>query len=66
MLRTSSEATHRFSINGLVVDYSGANMDDFATGDPSAGDLVLVKGIYLRPGRGLRGDAEWNSGRTTG
>ena len=44
-----SEATHRFNINGLVVDYSGANMDDFATGDPSAGDLVLVKGFTFDP-----------------
>jgi len=44
-----SEATHRFNINGLVVDYSGANMEDFATGDPSAGDLVLVKGFTFDP-----------------
>jgi hypothetical protein len=44
-----SEDTHRFSINDLVVDYSGANMDDFATGDPSAGDLVLVKGSTFDP-----------------
>ena len=44
-----SEATHRFSINDLVVDYSAANMDDFATGDPSAGDLVLVKGFTFDP-----------------
>lgn len=44
-----SEATHRFSINDLVVDYSGADMDDFATGDPSAGDLVLVKGFTFDP-----------------
>jgi hypothetical protein len=44
-----SEATHRFSINDLVIDYSGANMDDFATGDPSAGDLVLVKGFTFDP-----------------
>jgi hypothetical protein len=44
-----AEATHRFNINGLVVDYSGANMDDFATGDPSAGDLVLVKGFAFDP-----------------
>jgi hypothetical protein len=42
-------ATHRFNINGLVVDYSGANMDDFATGDPSAGNLVLVKGFTFDP-----------------
>ncbi len=44
-----TEATHRFSINDLVVDYAGANMDDFATGDPSAGDLVLVKGFTFDP-----------------
>jgi uridine phosphorylase len=41
--------THRFNINDLVVDYSAANMDDFATGDPSAGDLVLVKGFTFDP-----------------
>lgn len=38
-------AAHRFRLNGLVVDYSTANMADFATGDPVAGDLVLVKGF---------------------
>jgi hypothetical protein len=37
-------ATKRFNINALVVDYSTANMEDFATGEPAAGDLVLVKG----------------------
>jgi hypothetical protein len=36
---------HRFNLNGLVVDYSTANMEDFTTGDPAAGDLVLVKGF---------------------
>jgi len=38
-------ATKRFNINALVVDYSTANMEDFATGEPAAGDLVLVKGF---------------------
>jgi Domain of unknown function (DUF5666) len=37
-------ATHRFNVNALVVDYSSANMDDFPTGQPTDGDLVLVKG----------------------
>ena len=36
---------HRFNVNALVVDYSSANMDDFPTGQPTDGDLVLVKGI---------------------
>jgi len=40
-----SVAAHRFGLNGLVVDYSTANMEDFTTGDPAVGDLVLVKGF---------------------
>jgi len=40
-----SMVEHRFNLNGLVVDYSTANMEDFTTGDPAAGDLVLVKGF---------------------
>ncbi len=40
-----STAGHRFNLNGLVVDYSTANMEDFTTGAPSVGDLVLVKGF---------------------
>ncbi len=35
----------RFNIAALVVDYSAANMDDFPTGEPAEGDLVLVKGF---------------------
>jgi len=38
-------AEHRFDLNGLVVDYSTANMEDFTTGAPEVGDLVLVKGF---------------------
>jgi hypothetical protein len=37
-------ATHRFNVNDLVVDYTSANMDDFPAGQPTDGDLVLVKG----------------------
>ena len=37
--------THRFNVNALLVDYSSANMDDFPTGQPADGDLVLVKGF---------------------
>ena len=29
---TVSVAEHRFDLNGLAVDYSTANMEDFATG----------------------------------
>ncbi len=36
--------TSRFDLNALVVDYSGANMEDFTAGQPAVGDLVLVKG----------------------
>lgn len=42
---TVSVAGRRFDLGGLVVDYSTANMEDFATGDPAVGDLVLVKGF---------------------
>jgi len=38
-----------FNINALVVDYSRANMEDFTTGQPSEGDLVLVKGFTFDP-----------------
>lgn len=41
----TSVATHRFSLNALVVDYSAANMEDFSTGDPAVGDLVKVTGF---------------------
>jgi len=34
----------RFNVNALAVDYSTATLDGFATGAPSNGDLVLVKG----------------------
>jgi hypothetical protein len=37
-------ALHTFDINALAVDYSAANMEDFPTGAPADGDLVLVKG----------------------
>jgi len=40
-----SVVEHRFDLSGLVVDYSTANMDDFTTGAPAVGDLVLVKGF---------------------
>lgn len=39
-----SAAEHRFNLNALVVDYSTANMEDFASGDPATGDLVKVVG----------------------
>jgi hypothetical protein len=39
----------RFAINELVVDYNGANMEDFPGGDPATGDLVLVKGFTFDP-----------------
>lgn len=40
-----SVVEHRFDLSGLVVDYSTANMEDFTTGAPAVGDLVLVKGF---------------------
>jgi hypothetical protein len=42
-------AGSRFNINALVVDYSTANMADFPSGAPSAGDLVLVNGTTFNP-----------------
>jgi hypothetical protein len=44
-----SEAEQRFNINNLVIDYSAANMEDFTSGNPGAGDLVLVKGFTFDP-----------------
>ena len=40
---------HLFLINDLVVDYHAANMEDFPSGAPSEGDLVLVKGTTFAP-----------------
>jgi hypothetical protein len=34
-----------FFINALLVDYSGANIEDFPTGAPADGDLVKVTGL---------------------
>jgi hypothetical protein len=36
--------TGTFELNGLVVDYSGATLDDFAAGQPADGDPVEVHG----------------------
>lgn len=38
-------AEHRFDVNALAVDYSSANIEDFPSGAPAVGDLVLVKGF---------------------
>lgn len=42
-------AKSRLSINALVVDYSSADLRDFPAGQPSQGDLVLVKGFTFSP-----------------
>lgn len=42
-----SVVERRFRLNGLVVDYSTANMEDFTTGDPAVGDLVKVTGSTI-------------------
>lgn len=44
-----SQAMHRFNINDLVIDYSSADLEDFPSGDPVEGDLVLVKGFTFDP-----------------
>ena len=38
-----------FFINALVVDYSGANIEDFPSGAPANGDLVKVTGLDFGP-----------------
>lgn len=38
-------ALQTFQINALRVDYSSANIEDFPSGAPSDGDLVLVTGL---------------------
>jgi len=40
-------ATAQFNINSLVVDYSGATLDNFASGVPANGDFVEAKGSSL-------------------
>lgn len=38
-------ALKTFQINALLVDYSSANVEDFPSGAPADGDLVLVTGL---------------------
>ncbi|MBS1200583.1 MAG: hypothetical protein H6R27_1261 [Proteobacteria bacterium] len=50
---TASEvdaALKTFRINALRVDYSSANIEDFPSGAPSNGDLVLVTGLEFDDG----------------
>lgn len=42
-------ALKTFRINALVVDYSTANVEDFVSGAPADGDLVLVTGLEFAP-----------------
>lgn len=39
-----------FLINALLVDYSSANIEDFPSGAPANGDLVLVTGLEFGDG----------------
>lgn len=43
-------------INGLVVDFSGAALEGFATGAPAAGDTVFVRGPQPPAGQALAAD----------
>ena len=43
-------ALKTFLINALRVDYSSANIEDFPSGAPSNGDLVLVTGLEFGDG----------------
>ena len=43
-------ALKTFLINALLVDYSSANIEDFPSGAPSDGDLVLVTGLEFGEG----------------
>lgn len=50
---TASEvdaALKTFRINALVVDYSSANIEDFPSGAPANGDLVLATGLEFGAG----------------
>lgn len=38
---------HTFMINALTVDYSGATLDGFMSGQPANGDVVRVKGTVF-------------------
>ena len=42
-VRNLNTVTKRFQIGGLTVDYSAADVNDLAGGDPTAGQLVEVK-----------------------
>ncbi len=41
---TVDTAAHTLMINALTVDFSAANLIGFASGEPAAGDLVIVRG----------------------
>ncbi len=43
-------AAFTFTIGGLTVDYSSANLDDFGAGGPADGDFVEVKGTAFGAG----------------
>lgn len=43
---TLDSAARRFNINGLVVDYGGANLDGFPGGGPANGEVVRVRGPH--------------------
>lgn len=45
--------THKFNISALVVDYSSATLQHFASGAPANGDFVEVKGGTLDTGGAL-------------
>src|SRR5437016_10549131 len=44
---TVDTAAHTLMINALMVDFSAANLIGFASGEPAAGDLVIVRGTVF-------------------
>ena len=50
VVQNLNSADLRFNINALIVDYSTAMINDFATGMPSDGDRVEVEGMSFGPG----------------
>lgn len=43
-------AARRLTVNSLVVDWSGAQLEGFASGQPANGDFIEIKGTLLASG----------------
>ena len=58
-------AASTFVINGLVVDYSGARLEDFDGAEPAVGDLVEVEGTSVVAGQLVAAEVERETGQFT-